>query len=257
MSRPALGRQPLDLVVAERGAEPLRVDGLVRPVADPVSTWSPQPGVAELADQAVEPALVLDRRRQVPELVRVERRRSTAVPRPPSSLLEIVHGRPPPWRDAPRTSMVRRASGVVGLDVDRPGGRRIGRRQLARRLGQVQLPGLEPPQQPPAGQVEVDRRDGDAPVDDGVEVGARDGQPGRRRAADPEVGDAARVAPLDELVGVDAPAEPGDLDALALLERGTAGTLTLMSSPRDRPSVRMLRATIVAASPARVKSGCS
>ena len=37
-------------------------------------------------------------------------------------------------------------------------------------------------------------------------------RPGRRRAADPEVGDPARVEPLDELVLVDPPAEPGDLD---------------------------------------------
>ena len=66
-------------------------------------------------------------------------------------------------------------------------------------------------------------RDGDAAVDHGVEVGPRHGQPRRRRAADPEVGDAARVEPLDELVLVDALAEAGDLDPLALLDRRPPG----------------------------------
>ena len=70
-----------------------------------------------------------------------------------------------------------------------------------------------------AGEVEVDRRDRDPAVDDRVEVGAGTGEPGRRRAADPEVGDAARVEPLDELVLVDALAEAGDLEAVELLER--------------------------------------
>ena len=44
-----------------------------------------------------------------------------------------------------------------------------------------------------------------------------DREAGRRRPADPEVGDAARVEPLDELVLVDPPAEAGDLEALELL----------------------------------------
>ena len=55
---------------------------------------------------------------------------------------------------------------------------------------ELPLPGPEPLEQPPAGQVEVDRRDRDPAIDDGVEVRARDRQPRRRRAADPEVGDA-------------------------------------------------------------------
>ena len=84
--------------------------------------------------------------------------------------------------------------------------------------GQVPVPRLEPAEQAPAGQVEVDRGDRDPPVDDRMEVGAGDRQAGRRRAADPEVGDAARVAPLDQLVRVHPPAEAGDLDAFALLE---------------------------------------
>ena len=46
-----------------------------------------------------------------------------------------------------------------------------------------------------------------------------DGEPGRRRAADPVVGDAARIEPLDELVLVDAPAEAGDLEPAELLGR--------------------------------------
>ena len=44
-------------------------------------------------------------------------------------------------------------------------------------------------------------------------------RPGRRRPADPEVGDAARIDPLDELVLVDAAPESGHLEALALLGR--------------------------------------
>ena len=72
---------------------------------------------------------------------------------------------------------------------------------------------------PAAGEVEMDRRDRDPAVDDRVEVRAVDGQPGRRRAADPEVGDPARVDPLDQLVLVDAAAEAGHLEPLALLRR--------------------------------------
>ena len=52
-----------------------------------------------------------------------------------------------------------------------------------------------------------------------MEVRALDREPGRRRAADPEVGDAPRVLPPDELVLVDALAEAGDLDPLAFFER--------------------------------------
>ena len=63
----------------------------------------------------------------------------------------------------------------------------------------------------------MDRGHSDPPVDDGVKVRSGNSQPGRRRATDPEVGDAARVDPLDELVLVDAPAEPGDLESLGLL----------------------------------------
>src|SRR4029079_341967 len=55
---------------------------------------------------------------------------------------------------------------------------------------ELTIPGPEPLEQPPASEVEVDRRDRDPAVDDRVEVGTRDRQPGRRRAADPEVGDA-------------------------------------------------------------------
>ena len=105
----------------------------------------------------------------------------------------------------------------------RLGGRALGGRALGRLglLGRVQrpVPGVQALEQPSAGEVEVDRRHRDAPVDDGVEVGPRDGQARRRRSADPEVGDPARVQALDQLVLVDALAQAGDLDAVALLER--------------------------------------
>ncbi len=75
-----------------------------------------------------------------------------------------------------------------------------GRASYADAGGRIRPPGrlLERPrpcpqalQQAAAGQVEVDRRDRDAPVDDRVEVRALHGQPRWRRTADPEVGDAA------------------------------------------------------------------
>ena len=128
--------------------------------------------------------------------------------------------------------------------------------RFAGRFGELPVPRPEALEQPAAGQVEVDRRDGDPPVDHGVEVGALDGQPGRRRPADPEVRDPARIDALDQLVLVDALAEPGDLDA-SNSSSATAGTLTLISSPGDSPCSRMLRATVVAARAASAKSGCS
>ena len=92
---------------------------------------------------------------------------------------------------------------------------------LARRAGPGQRPVPAPQalEEPAAGQVQVDRGDRDPPIDHGVEVGALHGQAGRRRPADPEVGDSARVGPLDQLVLVDALAEAGHLDTLELLER--------------------------------------
>jgi hypothetical protein len=64
----------------------------------------------------------------------------------------------------------------------------------------------------------VDRRHRDAPVHDGVVVGAGHGDPRRRRPPDPVVRDAARVQPLDELVLVHAPPHAGHLEPLALVD---------------------------------------
>ena len=137
------------------------------------------------------------------------------------------HGRP-----VRSTSVARRATsaparggrpprpflGLGRLGV-RGGGPRRGLGVAADRVRRRPIPRPEPLQQPPAGEVEVDRRDRDPPVDDGVEVRPLDREPRRRRAADPEVGDAARVDPLDQLVLVDAPAKTGHLETLALLRR--------------------------------------
>ena len=61
-----------------------------------------------------------------------------------------------------------------------------------------------------AGEVEVDRRHRHPPVDDRVEVRAGDADPGRGRAADPVVGNAAGVEALGELILVDAAADAGE-----------------------------------------------
>src|SRR5919198_3520400 len=78
-------------------------------------------------------------------------------------------------------------------------------------LRQVPRPGLEPAQQAPAGEIEMDRCDGDPPVDDGVEIGAGHGQTRGWRPADPEIGDAPRIHALDQLILVDPSAEAGHL----------------------------------------------
>ena len=80
----------------------------------------------------------------------------------------------------------------------------------------------------------MDRRDGDASVDDRMEVRALHGQPRRRRPADPEVGDAARIEPDDQLVLVDALAEAGDLEPFALLRRD-AGHVDVDQLPGRQP----------------------
>ena len=59
-------------------------------------------------------------------------------------------------------------------------------------------------------------RDREVAVDDRVEVGAGGGVAGGCRPADPVVGDAARIEPLDELVLVDALAHAGDLDEVEI-----------------------------------------
>ena len=88
-----------------------------------------------------------------------------------------------------------------------------------------------------------------------MEVRPRYADPRRRRAADPVVGDAARVEALDELVLVDAPADAGDLEPPALLDV-TAGTLTLSSSPCEARA-RGCSGDAAAARAASAKSACS
>ena len=84
---------------------------------------------------------------------------------------------------------------------------------------QPQVPAPQALEEAVRGQVQLDRRDRDAVVEDRVDVGPGDRLPGGRRPADPVVGDAARVGPPDQLVLVDPLAEPGDLDPGARLER--------------------------------------
>src|SRR5688572_28733481 len=78
---PAPGRQTLDLVLAERGPEPLRVDRLVGAAPDPRVDRPAHPRTLELADQVVQPALVLDRPGEVSELVWVDTSGRTRVPK--------------------------------------------------------------------------------------------------------------------------------------------------------------------------------
>ena len=69
----------------------------------------------------------------------------------------------------------------------------------------------------------MDRRHRDPLVHDGVEVGPLDGEPRRRRTADPEVGDAARVLAGDELVLVDPLPEAGHLEFRVIADGQSPG----------------------------------
>ena len=182
-ARPA--GQPLDRVRSERRAELVRLDRLVGTGRLPRVDRVAEAAGPQLREQPVESARALDRLVEAADGRRRVARRASV-----HGVRRIVHRLPPVSPSATRPS---RLSGIVQSHV---------RRRF---------------KQPPPGQVELDRRDRDAPVDDGVEVGARHGQPGRRRPADPEVGDAARVEPLDELVLVDALAQARHLEAVALV----------------------------------------
>ena len=64
------------------------------------------------------------------------------------------------------------------------------------------------------GEVEVQRRDGDAAFLDRLEVGVLAGAPRRFAAADPVVGPAARIGAFEDVAGIDAVAEADDADAV-------------------------------------------
>ena len=78
---PGPGRQLLDRVRAERLPEPLRIDRLVRTRRDPRVDLVLEAAVAQLADQAVEPARLLDR------LLRPARVAGSAAAEPPAPRL--------------------------------------------------------------------------------------------------------------------------------------------------------------------------
>ena len=150
-----------------------------------------------------------------------------------------VAPRPPRPRPRSPSASPGRARGRHALD---------GRMWLAGRCRHRPRPGLQPAEEPPPGQVEVDRRDRDPAVDDRVEVGARDREArtaaGRRSRS--------RGCPADRAARRAGPGRRGGRGASPRCPRTPRstrpGTLTLISSPRDRPCSRMLRATIVAAS---------
>src|SRR5947199_9042438 len=77
---------------------------------------------------------------------------------------------------------------------------------------------LEPRDRLVVGEVEVQRRDGDAAVLHGLEVGALVVVPRRRAAADPVVGPPPRVEAFDDPLGVDALSELRDLHAAELAD---------------------------------------
>src|SRR5207248_10924562 len=78
---------------------------------------------------------------------------------------------------------------------------------------------LEPRDRLVMGEVEMQRRDGDAAVLHGLEVGPLVVGPRWRAAADPVVRPAARIEPLDDPLGVDALSELRDLHAAELADR--------------------------------------
>src|ERR1051325_11894957 len=84
--------------------------------------------------------------------------------------------------------------------------------------GKELLERLEPRDRRVVGEVEVQRRDGDAAALHGLEVGAGVFAPRRRPAADPVVGPPARIQPLDDSLGVDALAELRQLHAAKLAD---------------------------------------
>src|SRR5438270_4721121 len=65
-------------------------------------------------------------------------------------------------------------------------------------------------------EVEMQRRDGDAPFLDGLEIGVLAGTPGRLAAADPVVRPPARILALEDVAVVNAVAEANEPDAAEL-----------------------------------------
>src|SRR4051794_32147575 len=90
------------------------------------------------------------------------------------------------------------------------------------------------------GEVEVQRRDGDAAFLDRFEVGVLAGTPGRFAAADPVVRPAARIAPFEDVAGVDTIAEPRNPNAAELDGEVDVENDVRIAMMFERPSDQLL-----------------
>ena len=189
----------LDRVGPERLAQGGRLELLVVLLGDPRIHGIAETGPSELVEQPIEAA--------DPGQSRADTRRATPTGRPTPTLLP-----------ATASSRCRPSSGP-------PGAVRSGRRWYAGQSPEP-VPPTRLPAPPASSQSHVrSRLSRLRPVRSrwiGVTAMRRlttawksvpgTARPGRRRAADPEVGDAARVLALDQLVLVDALAEAGHLE---------------------------------------------
>src|SRR5882672_2408196 len=90
------------------------------------------------------------------------------------------------------------------------------------------------------GEVEMQRRDGDAAFLDRFEVGVLAGAPGRLAAADPVVGPAARIGALEDVAGIDAIAEADDADAVEFDGKVDVEDDVRIAMVFERPSDQLL-----------------
>src|SRR3954471_20466058 len=90
------------------------------------------------------------------------------------------------------------------------------------------------------GEVEVQRRNGDAAFLDRFEVGVLAGAPGRFAAADPVVRPAARIAPFEDVAGIDTIAESRHADAAELDREVDVENDVRIAMMFERPSDQLL-----------------
>ena len=158
MSRP----EPADSRCTSSGPRACRIcsgwTGSFGPVDSQESTWAPSPPSRSLATNPIQAALLLDGGLQAAEgHRRVDTaRRCASAAQTRCRLAQVVHGAPPGV-----TSGYPGARGYAGHCVASPAS------------GTVQSHVRSRFKQAPSGQVQVDRRDRDPPVDDRVEIRAR------------------------------------------------------------------------------------